>query len=79
MEKRIMKCKLCGGTAFRFRWEYEKKDALRLYLCHEGIGYQLTDGIITCDKCGKESNYEAEDFIEAELVKQDGEKKKNNI
>lgn len=63
---RTMKCKECGGTAFKFRWEYDEEREMAYYLCHDGMGFQLNDAIITCAKCGKESPYEQEDFITTE-------------
>ena len=65
---RIMKCKKCGGNSFSFRWKYYEKDRLRLIFCHDGVGYQLTDAIVRCDKCGIESEYEEEDFITTKEV-----------
>lgn len=61
--KKELLCSACGSKAFRFRWEYKKEDEMTLYLCHEGIGFQLVDSIITCDGCGAESQYEQEDFL----------------
>ena len=58
-----MECKECGGNSLKFRWEYEEEDETTLYLCHDGWGFQLEDSIITCSKCGKESDYGKEDFV----------------
>ena len=66
-KRRIMKCKKCGGTSFSFRWDYDEDEEMSLYMCHDGMGFQLTDSIIKCDKCGKESPYEQEEFITTEV------------
>jgi len=66
-KRRIMKCKECGGTSFSFRWDYNEDEEMTLYMCHDGMGFQLTDSIIKCDKCGKESPYEQEEFITTEV------------
>ena len=66
-KRRTMKCKKCGGTSFSFRWDYDEDEEMGLYMCHDGMGFQLTDSIIRCDKCGKESPYEQEEFITTEV------------
>ena len=66
-KRRTMKCKKCGGTSFSFRWDYDEDDEMKLYMCHDGMGFELTDSIIRCDKCGKESPYEQEEFITTEV------------
>ena len=66
-KRRIMKCKKCGGTSFSFRWDYDEDDEMNSYMCHDGMGFQLTDSIIRCDKCKKESPYEQEEFITTEV------------
>src|SRR6056297_4214213 len=66
-KRRIMKCKKCGGTSFSFRWDYDEDYEMDLYMCHDGMGFQLIDSIIKCDKCGKESQYEQEEFITTEV------------
>jgi len=68
-----MVCKECGNDSFKFKWEYKDKDEeMRLLLCHDGWGFQLTDAKICCSKCNKWVEYESEDFItikEKEVVK----------
>ena len=64
-KEKVMLCKNCGGNAFSFKWVIKnEKHRLALMFCHDGIGFQLTDSIIKCAKCGKESEYELEDFLE---------------
>jgi len=64
-KEREMICKNCKGNAFSFKWKIkDEKHGLTLMFCHTGIGFQLTDSIIKCVKCGKESEYELEDFLE---------------
>lgn len=75
-----MKCKKCGGTSFSFRWDYNEDDEINLFMGHDGIGFQLEDSIIKCNKCGKESLYEEEDFITTEVfnIKRIQTKNENN-
>jgi hypothetical protein len=43
----------CGGNSFTIQMRYDKKDEMRLLLCHDGYGFEFEDAFWKCNKCGK--------------------------
>ena len=65
METRVAKCKKCGNDSFKFKWKVlDENHRIKLLLCHDGYGFQVSDSEICCSKCGKWVEYEQEDFLE---------------
>ena len=58
-------CSKCKNDSFRFRWTLESySELLEKALCHDGWGLMLEDATVQCAKCGHESPYRHEDYLE---------------
>ena len=63
MEETYLTCSKCGGTMFSFRWEWKDNNQYnRMYMCHDGLGLELSSAYMKCESCGKitepENTYE---------------------
>jgi uncharacterized protein YbaR (Trm112 family) len=66
---RIMRCKKCKGSSFKFRWKYDKKDEMALLLCHDGYGFEMEDSELYCTKCKKWVDWNEDDTTEVVIEK----------